>query len=144
LEETTQPVQVELLLQVILEAQVAEGLSLGNLLQRMEEEQVIPLQHHLHKVILAAVQLHKEFQIKVQAAVAVAMADLERVRVQEPEEQAEPEHLLIYQEQLLFTQAAEAEDQWVPDLLQEMLTQVVGAAETADLTAQVQLKLPMV
>ena len=40
-------------------------------------------------------------------------------------------------------EAAEAEDQWVPDLLQEMLTQVVGAAETADLIAQVQLKLPM-
>ena len=44
----------------------------------------------------------------------------------------------------MFTQVAEAEAQWVPDLFQEPHTQVVAEAETVDLIALVQLKEPMV
>jgi hypothetical protein len=77
-------------------------------------------------------------------AQAEVLAELERMQVLAAVPLAEQEHPMIYQEQLLFTQEVEAGAQWVPDLLQETLTQVVADAEMADLIARVQLKEPMV
>jgi hypothetical protein len=135
---------MEALLQVAREGQVAEGLSLGKLPLHIPEEQVMIPQYHHHKVILVAVQLHKEFQIKELVAQAEVLADLGLMQVLAAVPLAEQEHPMIYQEQPLFTQEAEAGAQWVPDLLQEPHTQVAAEAEMVDLIARVQLKEPTV